>query len=101
MIVGNLNFGWTFGGPYEADTKLVVDPNVVLSLAIASEGLQTISRRRAKISELGRSVEHIELASGLLSNAVEPFYPLAVVAPPTGFVSEASDHSVVYITRYV
>ena len=64
MIIDNLD---CFGGaiaPDEADAPLVVDPDAVLSLAIAFERFEPITGRRANIGQLSRRVEHIELATG-------------------------------------
>jgi len=44
VVVYDLNLGWTFLGPSEADAILFVDPNTVLSLPVAGERLQSISK---------------------------------------------------------
>ena len=48
--------------PAKADAPLVIDPDRVLPRAIATQSLQTIARRRAKVIQPSRIVEHQELA---------------------------------------
>jgi hypothetical protein len=43
--------------PNEAETPLVIDPNAVLSLSVAVQGFQTISRRRHQVSQFRRAVQ--------------------------------------------
>ena len=44
VVIYDLDLGWTFLGPSEADAILFVDPNAALSLPVAGERLQSISR---------------------------------------------------------
>jgi hypothetical protein len=43
--------------PNEAQTPWVMDPNAGLSLSVAVQGFQTISRRRHQVSQFRRTVQ--------------------------------------------
>jgi hypothetical protein len=43
--------------PHEADPILIIDPDAVLALAIASEGLKVIARECAEVFESSSRVE--------------------------------------------
>jgi hypothetical protein len=57
--------------PGEADPILVIDPDAVLALPIAAEGLKVIARERAEVLESLRRVELSELALRDTSNGLE------------------------------
>jgi len=48
--------------PCEADAPLVVDPNAVLTLAVAFQRLELVSGEGRKRPEIRRRVEHVQLA---------------------------------------
>jgi hypothetical protein len=50
MIVDDINIVCIALAPYKAEPPLVVDPDAVLSLSIAVQGFQTISRRSYQVS---------------------------------------------------
>ena len=60
--------------PTKAYAKLVVDANAVLSLAVALEGFQPVSRRNTEIVEPHRRVKHPQFA---LHDAVEVLREMA------------------------
>ena len=62
MIVNDLDIGWTFLGPSEADAILLVDPNAVLSPPVAGEGLQAISGWDPQVLQMLGGVQQIELS---------------------------------------
>ena len=62
MVINNLNVVGISTTPYKADAPLIVDPDAVLSPAIASECLEPVAGRRPEIREPGRRVEHVQLA---------------------------------------
>ena len=60
MAIHNLDLERVRIGPGEADAPLVVDPNAVLPLAIARQGLQTVARDDSKIRQGRGSVYVVE-----------------------------------------
>jgi hypothetical protein len=61
MIVHDFYVGRLVLGPDEADPVLVVDPNAVLALAIAREGLEAVAGRDPEIGEALGGIELVEL----------------------------------------
>jgi len=61
MVVHDLHIGRIRAGPPEADTPLVIHPNAVLTLAVASKRFQPVSGRRPEIGQCSRRVNLIEL----------------------------------------
>src|SRR5258705_11825491 len=57
MIVHDLDLRRAFRGPNEATAELVVDPDRVLSLAIARQRLKPVARRRPQVAEIASGVE--------------------------------------------
>src|SRR5215468_9211045 len=93
MVTHDLDARGTFRRPHKAHSELVVDPDRVLSLAIARQRLEAIAWRRPQVAEIARGVEvaqfparHFDQIGG---KALRTF------AAEDGFggaVPEASDH---------
>jgi hypothetical protein len=47
MVIHDLNQIWALGRPTKTNPKLIVDPNTVLTFAIAFERFKPVSWRRA------------------------------------------------------
>ena len=62
MIVCDFDIVGVSVPPHEAHSPLLVDPNAVLSLAIAFEGLQPVARWDPKVSKVHGAIQHEELA---------------------------------------
>jgi hypothetical protein len=62
MVVGNLNIFRVNPGPYEANSKLVVDPDRMLSFAISPQLLKMVARRVPEIIERRGRIQHDQLA---------------------------------------
>jgi hypothetical protein len=60
VVIDDLDFVDAVFPPHEAEPPSIIDPNAVLTPAIAFERLQAISWRDPEVAELGRIVEHIE-----------------------------------------
>ena len=60
VIVDDFHVLRPAGRPAEADPVLLIDPDAVLSLSIALERFEPVSRRRAKVLEHFSDVELIE-----------------------------------------
>jgi hypothetical protein len=78
MIVNDFDILGTGVRPNEADAPLVVDPDTVLSDAIATQQFQPVSRRRSKITQ---RLGVMELPQFALSN------PLQIGPQPPGEAS--------------
>jgi hypothetical protein len=50
--------------PLKTDSILLIDPNAALSLSVAFQQFQTISRRHSEFGKLPNPVELIQLAAG-------------------------------------
>jgi hypothetical protein len=62
VIVHDLNFVSIPLTPNEAQTPLVVNSDTVLSLALAAQGFQAVSRRRCQVTQFRGAVQLPELA---------------------------------------
>jgi hypothetical protein len=62
VIVDDLNIEAMTSTPYETNAPLIVDANRVLSLTIAAQSFQLVSRRRSQHTQLCRSVQLKQLS---------------------------------------
>jgi hypothetical protein len=51
--------------PYEADPKLIVDPDAVLPLAIPLESFQPVAPQCGEVRQLACGIDHAELLESL------------------------------------
>jgi hypothetical protein len=72
MIIYDFDFGRAGGRPYEADTKLVVDTDTVLTLAAPLKCLKAVSRWDTEIVEMAGDLQLPQLAAGDRFNLNEP-----------------------------
>ena len=63
VVINDFDFGRTRPSPSETDTKLVVNPNTVLSRTIALERLQSVAWRYAQVAELTGNLKLPKLAA--------------------------------------
>jgi hypothetical protein len=76
VVVHDLGIGRSFCRPDQAHSKLIVDPDRVLSLAIARQRFQAVAWRRPKVAQIIRSVEIAQfLARHLDQISWKPFGP--------------------------
>jgi hypothetical protein len=61
VIVNNLNALWSFVGPDETHSKLIVHPDTVLPPAVALQGLQAVPRWHSQEVETGGGVQLVQL----------------------------------------
>ena len=62
VIVDDLDRLWAFRRPDEADAKLIVDPNTVLTPAIAPQRLELIAWRDSQRHQRHGGIQLIELS---------------------------------------
>src|SRR6266545_1157509 len=93
MIVHDLDLRRAFRGPNEAHAELVVDPDRVLSLAIARQRLKPVARRRPQVAEIASGVEVAQFPTRypdqIGRKALRTF---AVEHGLGGLIPEAPDH---------
>lgn len=64
VIIGDVDPVGVPSAPNETDSVLVVNPNTVLSLSVASQFLQAVARRRFQVVYRCRTVQYREFAFG-------------------------------------
>jgi hypothetical protein len=64
VVVDDLYVFRSFLGPDEAHPELIVDSDRMLSLTIPAQSLKPISRRRAQIIQINRSVKIAKFPAG-------------------------------------
>ena len=97
MIVDELDIVGIPGVPTEADPKLVVDPNAVLTAAVSGQGLETVSGWNPKILWRHGGVEHKQLSVSLsLKFPGKSAAPLAMEDAFRVASGEAPNHSPEY-----
>src|ERR1700730_15562127 len=62
MVIDELHVFRSLRRPYKANPPLIVHPDRMLSLPVALEGLQPVSRRSPQIGQTGRCVQIAEPA---------------------------------------
>ncbi|KRC17442.1 hypothetical protein ASE31_29915 [Acidovorax sp. Root217] len=62
MVIDDLDVLWSFWGPHEADSPLIVDADAVLALAVANQSFKSVARRNPQVEQLSGGVEHAQLA---------------------------------------
>jgi len=67
--------------PEEADTPLVIDPDAVLSLSVAMQGFQAISRRRHQVTQFRGAVQLPKLPAGIPLDRLKSPTQLPTVKP--------------------
>jgi hypothetical protein len=105
MIVDELHIDWAIRTPSEADPKLVVDTDGVLTCALPLECLETVVRWNAQIRQDLRSMQHSKLALGHASERLPlRLAPLTREQGGGVLAAERANHntaSVAVIMRYV
>ena len=94
MVIDDCGFMGAVRFPAEADAPLVIDVDGMLSLAVALEGFQPVSRRDGKVVQFGDGMELGEFAQGnaLDGRWISPRFPL--LEKSFGFpAGEGSDHA--------
>ena len=79
--------------PTEADAPLRVDPNAVLTGAVAPQCFQPIARQRGKVAERLRAVQQDQTARRLSGEALKCRDALTLEETSRLPVSEASYHA--------
>ncbi|ROM72172.1 hypothetical protein BK654_22645 [Pseudomonas brassicacearum] len=62
MIIYDFYIFGAVGAPDKTDPVLTVNPDAVLAFPVAIQLLQPVSRRRAQVVEIDRSIEHAQLS---------------------------------------
>lgn len=97
MIISNFNFVRIAISPQKADAVLLIDANRMLAFATSLERLKRVSRRRLKIANIPRIVEHNELATRDAFERDKASDALPIPEALGIAVAEASDHVTISI----
>ncbi len=92
MVICDFNLVCIAVTPHEADPELIVDPDAVLSFAVALQWFQAIAGKKSKIRDYLSGVNLDELSLNNQSKAVEPFGVSAVKNDLRISGSERSNH---------
>jgi hypothetical protein len=84
--------------PNKAQTPLVVDPNAVLSLSVAMQGFQAISRRRCQVSQFRGGIHLPKLPARDTLDCLKAPARLPRVKSPGFRGAERLNHNLEYIT---
>lgn len=71
MVIDKLNFISMAVAPCKTDAPLIIYADAALTLSIAAQRFESISRQRRKGSDVGSSVQHVELPKGLTLDGLE------------------------------
>jgi hypothetical protein len=93
MVVHDFDVLGRANRPPKADTQLVIDPDAVLTLPVAPQGLQSVPRRDSQVIEAGGDLELAQLASSYRRAALEAPDALASCESFAIGASERTDHA--------
>jgi hypothetical protein len=94
MVVHDFDLRRTFRRPNEANPELIVNADRVLPLAIPSERLKAIARRRPQVAKIARGVKIAQFPARHLNQiGRKALRALAVEDGFSGFVPKAPDHT--------
>jgi len=91
VVIDNFNFSRAFSGPDEAQPELIIDADAVLAAPVSVQRLQAIGRRYAQIPQIGRNVEHRQLAQSSGFDVAPPRHALAIEQRMRAFAGERLD----------
>jgi hypothetical protein len=98
VVVRKFNFLCAFFSPYEADAKLVVDADRILTRPVAFQEFKAIAGRGSQIRQSASSVEVLKLPASDLEQIGREALPGFAFENGSGqFVPEALDHQKVCI----
>jgi len=93
VVIQDFNFSWTLCRPNKAHSELIVDPDRVLSLAIARQRLKMIAGRRPQVAEFACGIEVAELSPRYLDQiSREAFGIFPIEDRFGGLIPKAFDH---------
>jgi hypothetical protein len=94
VVVHDLDVRRAFRRPNKAHPELVVDPDRVLSLAIARQCLKAVAWRRPEVAEIDRGVEVAQLPARHLDQiGRKALWTFAIENRLGALIPEASDHT--------
>src|ERR1039458_8564473 len=94
VVVGDLYVFRSFLGPNEAHAELIVDPDRMFSITIPAQSLKPISRRRAQIIQVNRSIKIAKFPAGDFHKVSrKAFRALALIDRLSHPILEALNHA--------
>ncbi len=92
MIIHDLHVMRPILGPAEADTPLPVDPNAVLTRAVAWQSFQTIAGQGGQIAERFRTIQKRQATGGPVGERLECRDSMSFKEAPGAPIFEVSNH---------
>ena len=97
VVIGHFDVGRSFGRPLEANPELVVDPDRMLSLAVAAKRFKPVAGRQPKVAQIDGGIEIAKFpARDLDQIRREALRALAVENDFGGPIPEGLDHGSMY-----
>jgi len=81
--------------PNETETPLIVDPHAILSLSVAVQRFQAISRGRGQVSQFGGAVQLPKLSARDALDCLKAPARLPMVKSPSLRAAERLDHHLI------
>jgi hypothetical protein len=72
VVIHKLNLIGVAVAPCKTDAPLVIYADAVLTLSIAAQRFESITRQRRKGSDVGSSIQHVQFPKGLAVDGLEP-----------------------------
>jgi hypothetical protein len=72
MVIDDFDIRGSFRFPFEADSKLIVDPNTELAFPAAAQSFQPVPAKRSQVFKGSRGVETDQASTSLFFD-VHPF----------------------------
>lgn len=92
MVVDNLNVESVASIKPEANAKLVIDADAVLSRPVAGQGFQSVIRRNPQILKVGSAIQHRKFPKRHQFNICESWNPRLVEQRFRVLAAKRSDH---------
>lgn len=92
MVIDDFNLVSVSLSPHKADTPLVIDPNAVLALPVATKRFKPVARRDGQVTELRRGIKLGQLPLRDPLEGPKAFHPLPPVEAFGILRTEGPDH---------
>src|SRR4051794_10490383 len=97
MIVDDFDMGRTLLGPIEAYAPLVVDPDRMLTAAVARQRFNPVRGRCPQVVKPAGAIEHVKLSQRLFFDGAEAFHEIANPEPVRIAVAKRLNHQAVIL----
>jgi hypothetical protein len=94
VVIDDLDIDGSLRRPDEAHSELIVDPDAVLSRAVAAKRFEAIARRYAQVVEQLGPLQLLQLTTRYRLDVPKPLNPIAFEQPLRVWALEGSDRHV-------